>query len=78
MGSVLIFLPNKAKAKGAMGTFYLRWYEGGKEKWQSVGKDPSAARVAIIRKEREFRGIAVSSSEVTLKEAIDAFILERT
>lgn len=77
-GKRLNLSPEQAKVKGVAGTFYLRWYEGGKEKWQSVGKDPSAARVAVIRKEREFRGIAVSSSEVTLKEAIDAFILERT
>jgi integrase len=77
-GKRLNLSPEQAKAKGVTGTFYLRWYEGGKEKWQSVGRDPSSARVAVIRKEREFRGLAVTTSEVTLKEAIDAFILERT
>jgi hypothetical protein len=56
----------------------MRWTEDGKDKWVSAGKDPSAARVAVIRKEREFRGIALTTSEVTLQEAIDAFILERT
>jgi integrase len=70
--------PEQAKAKGIAGTFYLRWSEGSKEKWVRVGKDASAARVAIIRKEREFRGLAVSTSETTLQEAIDAFVLERT
>jgi len=70
--------PEQATARGLSGTFYLRWYEGGKEKWQSVGKDPSAARVAVIRKEREFKGLAVSTSEVTLEQAIDTFIHERS
>src|ERR1022692_3589720 len=70
--------PEQAKARNLSGTFYMRWSEGGKEKWVSVGKDASAARVAAIRKEREFRGIAVTTSEITLQEAIDAFILERT
>jgi hypothetical protein len=70
--------PQQAKAKGISGTFYMRWSEGNKEKWVSVGKDASAARVAVIRKEREFRGLSVITSETTLKEAIDAFILERT
>lgn len=70
--------PEQAKARNLSGTFYMRWSEGGKEKWVSVGKDASAARVAVIRKEREFRGLSVTSSDVTLREAIDAFILERT
>jgi integrase len=69
--------PEQAKAKGVSGTFYLRWHEGGKEKWQAVGKDSSTARVAAIRKEREFRGLAVTTSAVTLHEATEAFLLER-
>lgn len=69
--------PEQAKARGITGTFYIRWSEGSKEKWVAVGKDASAARVALIRKEREFRGLPTSSSEVTLQEAIDAFVLER-
>ena len=70
--------PEQAKSRNLSGTFYMRWSEGGKEKWVSVGKDASAARVAVIRKEREFRGFSVTSSDVTLREAVDAFILERT
>ena len=31
----------------------------------------------MIRKEREFRGMAVNSRETTLQEAMDAFLLER-
>src|SRR5882672_8163705 len=70
--------PEQAKARNLSGTFYMRWTEDGKDKWVSVGKDPSAARVAVIRKDREFRGIAFTASEVTLQEAINAFIIERT
>jgi integrase/recombinase XerD len=70
--------PEQAKARNLSGTFYMRWTEDGKDKWVSVGKDASAAKVAVICKEREFRGIAFTTSEVTLQEAIDAFILERT
>lgn len=69
--------PEQAKAQGIPGTFYLRWVEGGKEKWVSVGKDANIARAAMIRKKREFKGF-VSTGEVTLQEAIDAFLLERT
>jgi hypothetical protein len=29
-----------AKAKGLAGTFYVRWSEDGKEKWQVVGMRP--------------------------------------
>ena len=70
--------PEQAKARNLSGTFYMRWTDGGKDKWVSVGNDASAAKVAVIRKEREFRGLAVTSSEATLQEAIDAFLLERT
>jgi hypothetical protein len=69
--------PEQAKARNLSGTFYMRWTEDGKDKWVSVGKDASAARFAVIRKEREFRGVAVNSTETTLQEAIDAFVLER-
>ena len=69
--------PGQAKARNLSGTFYMRWIEGGKDKWASVGKDASTAKVAVIRKAREFRGLAVTSSETTLQEAIDAFLLER-
>lgn len=69
--------PEQAKAQGVSGIFYLRWTEGSREKWVAVGKDPSAARVALIRKEREFRGLPVTTSETTLQEAIDAFVMER-
>jgi len=37
--------PEQAKARNLSGTFYLRWSEGGQEKWVSVGKGASAARV---------------------------------
>jgi integrase/recombinase XerD len=67
----------EAAAKGLSGTFYLRWYEGGKEKWKAVGKDPSSARMAVIRKEQEFKGHAASTIGITLEQAIDTFIHER-
>ncbi len=50
--------PEQAKQLGVRGTYYLRTWEGGKEKWQSLGTDPSLAKVAVIRKEREFAGEA--------------------
>ncbi len=36
--------PEQAKARNLPGTFYMRWTEGGKDKWVSVGKDASAAK----------------------------------
>jgi hypothetical protein len=69
--------PEQAKARNLSGTFYMRWTEDGKDKWVSVGKDASAARFAVIRKEQEFRGVTVNSTGTTLQEAIDAFVLER-
>ena len=70
--------PKQAKARNLSGTFYTRGTEDAKDKWVSVGKDASAAKVAVICKEREFRGAASTTSEVTLPESMDAFILERT
>src|SRR5712691_4334710 len=77
-GKRLNLSPEQAKARGLSGTLYMRWTEDGKEKWRSIGNDPSLARTAVIRKEREFRGIALTTSDITLTEAIDAFIKERT
>jgi hypothetical protein len=37
--------PEQAEARNLSGAFYLRWSEGGKEKWVSVVKGASAARV---------------------------------
>jgi hypothetical protein len=40
--------PEQAKARNLSGTFYIRWSEGGKEKWVSVGKDASANAVLPV------------------------------
>ena len=42
--------PEQAKAMGVSGTFYMRTWEGGKEKWKAIGTDPSLAKTAVIRK----------------------------
>ena len=36
--------PEQAKQMGVSGTFYMRTWEGGKEKWKAIGTDPSQAR----------------------------------
>jgi integrase/recombinase XerD len=76
-GKRLNLSPAQAKARGLKGVYYIRWSENGKEVWQAVGKDHSVARVAIIRKEREFRGLATPAEVRTLQEGIDAFLGER-
>lgn len=65
--------PEEAKRRGEKGVFYMRTWEGGREKWKSLGTDPSLARVAVIRQKQ---GSVVKGSQ-TVREAIDAFILER-
>lgn len=69
--------PKQAKQLGVKGTYYLRTWEGGKEMWQSLGSDPSVAKVAVIRKEREFNGAAPVTGSQTLREAIDMFLDRR-
>jgi integrase/recombinase XerD len=72
--------PEEAKRRDLTGTFYLRWYENGKEKWQSVGKDSTSAQMALLRKEREFRCVVAGITppkDVTLVDAIEAELHER-
>jgi integrase len=66
--------PEEAKQLGLAGTFYMRWEEDGKDVWRSVGKDGSAARMAAIRKEREFRGLSSIQAEITLVDAIETYL----
>ena len=66
--------PEQAKSLGLTGTFYIRTWEGGKEKWKAVGTDCSQARMAVLRKEREFSGQSVIATSPTLREAIDTFL----
>ena len=49
--------PSIAKQMGVSGTFYMRTWEGGKEKWKAIGSDPSQARMAVVRKERDHPGL---------------------
>ena len=49
--------PLDAKTAGLKGTFYLHWWEKGKEKWLAAGTDPASAFMAKKRKERELRGL---------------------
>ena len=68
--------PEQAKQIGVSGTFYMRTWEGGKEKWKAIGTDPSQARMAVVRKEREFDGGGRITGSKTLREAIDVFLAE--
>jgi integrase/recombinase XerD len=68
----------QAKQMGVSGTFYMRTWEGGKEKWKAIGTDPSQARIAVVRKEREFNGGGRITGSKTLREAIDIFLAERS
>jgi integrase/recombinase XerD len=80
-GKRISLTPAQAKAKGLSGPYYLRWFDKGKLVWQAVGKDHSTARVALIRKEYEFRGASSPTQTkglVTLADAISAFLAERT
>ena len=70
--------PGQAKQMGVSGTFYMRTWEGGKEKWKAIGTDPSQARMAVVRKEREFNGGGRIAASKTLREAIDVFLAERS
>jgi hypothetical protein len=36
-GKRINLYPEQAKEKGLAGTFYLRWTEDGREKWQAIG-----------------------------------------
>ena len=60
------------------GTFYVRTWEGAKEKWKAIGTDPSQARMAVVRKEREFNGGGRITGSKTLREAIDVFLAEHS
>jgi len=53
--------PEQTKARNLSGTFYLRWSEGGKEKWVSVGEGASAARVGDGPGKAPHRAQGVSS-----------------
>jgi hypothetical protein len=68
-----------AKAQRLGGTLFIRRRKDGKIKWQSVGKDSAAARVAMIRKDRELSGNSpVLPNAATLADAIDIFVVQRT
>jgi hypothetical protein len=38
-GKLVNLCPEQARARNHSGTFYIRWSEGGNEKWVTVGKD---------------------------------------
>jgi integrase len=75
---------NRAKQQGLTGTFWLKWRKGDTQTWDGPHKDEWTAKAAKAKRERELTLIAlgvpasVITSDVALKDAIDAFILERT
>jgi|ERR1700732_1345680 hypothetical protein len=74
----------RAKQQRLAGTFWVKWRKGDGQTWDGPHKDEWTAKAAKAKREREFKLIAlgvpvsVTTSDVTLTEAIAAFILERT
>jgi integrase/recombinase XerD len=65
------------------GCYFIRWYEGRKQHWKSVGPDPTEALLGQQRQERVLAGESVPSQErtpadrPTLAEAVKSFLEER-
>jgi hypothetical protein len=74
----------RAKQLGLTGSYWIKWRKGDNQTWDGPHKDEWAAKAAKAKRERDFKLIAlgvpapVITSDVTLEEAIAAFILERT
>jgi integrase len=65
--------------------YWIRWYEGTRQRWQRVGTDPIEAMKAVMRQEEALAGKrppveerSSPGSTVTLAEAIEAFLGERS
>jgi hypothetical protein len=74
----------RAKQQGLIGSYWVKWRKGDNQTWDGPHKDEWTAKAAKAKREREFKLIAlgvpvsVTTSDVTLTDAIAAFILERT
>ena len=69
----------RAKKEKLVGTYWTKWHAGNTTKWEGPHKDEWEAKAAKARKERELRGgIAPVTGGATIKDAIDAFLQERT
>ena len=69
----------RAKKEKLVGTYWIKWYSGSATRWGGPHKDEWGAKAAKARKERELRGgIAPIAGGVTIKDAIEAFLQERT
>ena len=74
----------RAKQQGLTGSYWIKWRKGDNQTWDGPHKDEWTAKAAKAKREREFKLIAlgvpvsVTTSDVTLAEAITAFVLEHT
>src|ERR1700730_14994910 len=72
----------RAKQQGLVGSYWIKWRRGDNQTWDGPHKDEWTAKAAKANREREFKlialGVPVSAtkSDVTLAEAIAAFVLE--